>query len=67
MSKFKHFTLSERITLERLLKNSCSFKAIGRELNKDCTSISKEIRNHLIFKKTGSYGRAFNNCRHRFT
>ena len=67
MSKFKHFTLSERITLERLLKDPCSFKAIGRELNKDCTSLSKEVRNHLIFKKTGSYGRAFNNCIHRFT
>jgi len=51
MSKFKHFTLSERITLERLLKNSCSFKAIGRELNKDCTSLSKEVRNHLILKR----------------
>ncbi len=67
MSKFKHFTLSERITLERLLKDACSFKAIGRDLNKDCTSISKEVRNYLIFKKTGSYGRAFNNCLHRFT
>lgn len=67
MSKFKHFALSERITLEHRLKDSCSFKAIGRELNKDCTSISKEVRNHLIFKKSGSYGRAFNNCIHRLT
>ncbi len=67
MSKFKHFTLSERITIEQMLKNSFSFKAIGRELNKDCTSISKEVRNHIIFKKTGSYGRAFNHCVHRFT
>lgn len=67
MSKFKHFTLSERITLEHMLKDACSFKAIGRELNKDCTSISKEVRNHLIFKRKGSYGRAFNNCIHRLT
>src|SRR5665648_2784 len=66
LSKFKHFTLSERIAVERLLKNSSSFKAVGRELNKDCTSISKEVRNHFIFKKTGAYGRAFNNCIHRF-
>jgi transposase, IS30 family len=67
MSKFKHLILSERIVIERMLKDSCSFKAIGRELSKDCTSISKEVRNHFIVKKTGSYGRAFNNCIHRFS
>jgi len=67
MSKFKHFTLSERISIERLLKESFSFKAIAKELNKDCTSISKEIKNHIVFKRSGSYGRAFNNCIHRFT
>jgi len=67
MSKFKHFTLNERIAIENMLKNSFSFKAIGRELNKDCTTISKEIRNHIVFKRKGSYGRAFNDCVHRFT
>jgi transposase, IS30 family len=67
MSKFKHFTLRERITIEHMLKDSSSFKAIGRELNKDCTSISKEVRNHIIFKKTGCFGKVFNNCSRRFT
>ncbi|WP_242837455.1 helix-turn-helix domain-containing protein [Desulfitobacterium metallireducens] len=33
-----------------MLKDSCSFKAIGRELNKDCTSISKEVRNYQLLK-----------------
>ena len=66
MSKFKHFTLSDRITIERLLEKSYSFKAIGRELNRDCTSISKEVKNHIVFKRSGSYGRAFNNCLYRF-
>jgi len=47
MSKFKHFTLSERNTIVRLLNDSFSFKAIGRELNKDCTSISKEVKNRF--------------------
>jgi len=67
MSKFKHFTLSERNTIVRLLNDSFSFKAIGRELNKDCTSISKEVKNHIIYKRSGSYGKAFNNCIYRFT
>lgn len=67
MSNFKHFTLNERITIEHMLKDSFSFKAIGRELNRDCTSISKEIRKHIIYKKKGSFGRSFNNCINRFT
>lgn len=67
MAKFKHLTLQDRITIDHMLKSSSSFKAIGKELNKDCTSISKEIRNHIIFKRTGSFGKAFNNCANRFS
>lgn len=66
MPKFNHFSLSERILIEHALKDSLSFKEIGRKLSRDCTSISKEIRNHITLKKTGSYGKAFNNCIHRF-
>lgn len=62
MSHFKHLTLSERFFIERSLNESWSFKAIGRELGKDCTSITKEISNHKIFKKTGCLGKAFNDC-----
>lgn len=66
MSNFKHLTLSERISIEHLLKESYSFKAIARELNRGCTSISREIRSHIIFKRSGSYGKAFNDCLYRF-
>lgn len=62
MATYKHLTLSEREIIERLLKEEYSFKAIARELNRDCTTISKEVKNRVIFKKKGSYGRAFNNC-----
>lgn len=65
MPKYKHLLLSDRITIEHALKDSLSFKAIGKELNKDCTTISKEIRNHISFKKSGTYGSSFNNCIHR--
>ena len=65
MPKFKHFDLTERITIEHLLDDSQSFKEIGRKLDRDCTSISKEVKKHITLKKTGSYGRAFNNCIHR--
>ena len=49
-----------------MIRDSFSFKAIAKELCHDCTSISKEIKNHIILKKTGCYGKSFNNCIHRF-
>lgn len=62
MAKHKHFTLSERVEIEGYLKNGYSFKAIGRELNRDCTTIAKEVKYHIIYLRKGTYGRAFNNC-----
>lgn len=65
MPKQKHLTLSERVTIQSMLKQSSSFKAIARELDKDCTTIAKEVRNHMIFQKTGCMGNAFNDCSNR--
>ena len=64
MSDQKHLTLEGRIIIEKGLDSRLSFKAIARAVNKDCTTISKEVRGHLSFEKTGSYGRAFNDCLH---
>lgn len=60
MSKQKHLTLDSRIIIETKLNERESFKSIGRFLNKDCTTISKEVKNHIFFDKTGAYGKAFN-------
>lgn len=62
MSKQKHLTLDSRIIIETKLNERESFKSIGRFLNKDCTTISKEVKNHIFFDKTGAYGKAFNDC-----
>lgn len=67
MATNKHLTIDDRFEIEQYLKDSLSFKAIGRYLSKDFSTISKEIRNHICFRQTGSYGRPFNNCLHRFT
>lgn len=66
MNKQKHLNLEARILIETLLNERNSFKSIARQLNKDCTTISKEVRSHICFDKTGSYGRAFNDCRLAF-
>lgn len=66
MNNQKHLTLESRIAIETKLNEGESFKAIGRLLNKDCTTISKEVKNHITFDKTGAYGKSFNDCRLAF-
>lgn len=65
--KNKHLSFDDRLEIEKGLKNNKSFKQIGLTIGKDCTTISKEIRNHVSFKNTGAPGRPFNNCIHRKT
>ena len=62
MNKQKHLNLEARILIETLLNEHHSFKSIARQLGKDCTTISKEIKAHICFEKTGALGRAFNDC-----
>lgn len=65
MSKNSHLSLEERFTIANLLNKQTSFKAIGIELGRDCTTISKEVRNHRVPVRTGAPGRAFNECAKR--
>lgn len=64
MSKF--FTYEERLNLQKYLKESCSFKEIGRRLDKNPTTISREVRKHLSEVATGYPGFPYNACRSRF-
>ena len=66
MNKQKHLTLEARILIETLLNERNSFKSIARQLNKDSSTISKEVKSHICFEKVGSYGRAFNDCKSAF-
>ena len=50
MANQKHLTALDRITIENGLKNNDSFKAIAKKLDKDCTTISKEVKNNLFVK-----------------
>lgn len=62
MALHKHLSLEERFFIAKKLDSNAPFKSIALELDRDCTTISKEIRAHKIFRKTGAHGRAFNNC-----
>lgn len=52
----KHLTLSDRIGIEKGLNNSLSFAEIGRQIHKDPTTVSKEVRKHTKVKEFNGYG-----------
>ena len=64
MSKF--FTYEERLELQKYLKESLSFKEISRSLDKNPTTISREIRKYSSEVATGYPGYPYNACRNRF-
>lgn len=63
--KNKHLSYDERLNIEKGLKENKSFKEIAKIVNKNCTTISREIRNHYVVENIGTYGRSFNNCLQR--
>lgn len=67
MRKNKHLSIEERTVIKTSLDQRLSFKEIGRILGRDCTTISKEVRSHIQFQKTGCFGKSFNDCMNRFS
>jgi IS30 family transposase len=61
----RHLTLSNRITIETMLKEKKSLKEIARELHKDPTTISKEIKLHRQFRSAN--WATPNSCKHKKT
>ena len=62
-----YLTYEERLEIEGCLKDGKSFGEIGRSLEKDRTTIAKEIKKHIEEKRTGSKGYPYNACIHRKT
>ncbi|MFR7842464.1 MAG: helix-turn-helix domain-containing protein [Gallintestinimicrobium sp.] len=62
MNKNKHLVFDERYVIEHSLNKNMSFKAIGKQILKDCTTVSKEVKAHIIFEKKGAPYRPFNDC-----
>jgi len=64
MSKF--FTYEERLDLQKFLKDSLSFKEISRRMEKNPTTISREVRKYSSEIAKGYPGFPFNACKNRF-
>lgn len=61
------FTYEERLTLQKLLKEGLSFKKIATQLNKDPSTISREVRKYAVELATGKPGHSFNACKNRMS
>ena len=63
-----HLTLQDRITIKSELNQGSSFNTIARLISKSPTTLSREIRNHLLIRDRSSYpqSRMMNDCLHRF-
>lgn len=66
MANHKHLTLQDRTLIESMLKDKLSFRAIADSLDKDPSTISKEIRAHSIFDLSTARHLNYNACKHRY-
>lgn len=46
----KHLSLDERLDIEKYLSQNKSFKEIGKLIDKNCTTISREIEAIILLK-----------------
>lgn len=60
-----YITYEERMEIENCLHNGKSFGQIAKELGKDRSTISREIRKHSVIERTGYGANGYNACAHR--
>ena len=65
MATQKHLTLEDRYAIQHALEKRHSFRTIARSLDKDPTTISKEVRRHRQSRYYVGQGRIPNRCIHR--
>ena len=66
MSKI-HMTLSDRVRIQSGLERSESFKKIAKAIDKDCTTVSREVRSHAVTERTGGRGKSYNDCLNKYS
>jgi IS30 family transposase len=65
MNRHSHLTEDERHSIQHGLDQGKPFKQIAREIGRDCTTISKEVRLRRVYRQTGAFGSPFNDCANR--
>ena len=65
MADQKHLTLEQRTVIQEMLSKHKTFTDIGKVLGKHPSTISKEVRGHLVFVRSGFRYVSYNACAHR--
>jgi len=52
-TKNKHLTQDQRLEIQECLDHGMTFKAIGRRIGKDQTTVSKEVKKHILIHPSG--------------
>lgn len=63
MNTYKHLTMRDRIAIQTGVSMNKSLTCIAKELSKSVSTITKEIKRHLLEKKTNCTSRRFNPCK----
>lgn len=66
MSENLHLTLDERNYIEQELMKNPTFTEIAKYLEKNSSTISKEVKKHRIRKEGQSIHVGFNHCARRY-
>ncbi len=66
MPNNKHLDLSDRTTIETELNKGSGFTHIALALDKDPSTISKEVKTHLSVETVGAFRMRYNACANRF-
>ena len=62
---YSHLTLNDRNIIEEELNQGSTFKEIASILNKDPSTISKEIRRNFTTIKPSTFNNSFNKCEYK--
>lgn len=50
--QYQHLTFEQRIEIQQCLAQSMSFKEIGKRIGKDQTTVSREVKRHVVIRQT---------------
>ena len=67
MKAHKKLTLNDRVFIQTSLESNISFTSIAKQLNVSVSTISREIKGHIVIKNTYGYGGSKNRCINRKT
>ena len=67
MKAHKKLTLNDRVFIQTSIESNTSLTSIAKQLGVSTSTISREIKNHIVIKDTHGYGGNKNRCLNRLT